>query len=142
MRGTQASDVSGPGAGGGLPGKPHHPQMTQAGPLLAPPSGDCAAAAPPPTEGIVGGIDNAINLVRRVLSDLFRLFSLEARRAGLALAWMVALGAMAAILVVTAWLGLMGALALWAVALGWTWVGAMVAIALANFLIGGDRLPA
>src|SRR4030067_3661799 len=113
MRGTQASDVSGPGAGGRLPVKPHHPQMIQAGSPLASSSGDCAAAAPPPTEGIVGGIDNAINLVRRVLSDLFRLFSLEARRAGLALAWMVALGAMAAILVVTAWLGPLGALAPW-----------------------------
>jgi len=116
--------------------------MIQAGSPLDSSSGDCAAAAPPPTEGIVGGIDNAINLVRRVLSDLFRLFSLEARRAGLALAWMVALGAMAAILVVTAWLGLMGALALWAVALGWTWVGAMVAIALTNFLMAAIAMLA
>src|SRR4030067_588503 len=122
IRRSQSTDVSGPGAGGRLPGKPHHPQMIQAGSLLDSSSGDFAAAAPPPTEGIVGGFDNAINLVRRVLSDLFRLFSLEARRAGLALAWMVALGAMAAILVVTAWLGLLGGVARWGVALGWTWV--------------------
>lgn len=88
----------------------------------------------PPTEGIFGGIVNAFTSLRRVFSDLFRLFSLEVRRAGLTLAWMVALGAIAAMLVVTAWLGLMGALALWAVSQGWTWISAIIAIASANFL--------
>lgn len=101
---------------------------------MDPSSKDYAEATPPPTDGIVGGIANAFNSVRRVFSDLFRLFSLEVRRAGLTLMWMVALGALAAMLVVTAWLGLMGALALWAVSLGWTWISVMVAIALANLV--------
>lgn len=101
---------------------------------MDPSSKDYAEATPPPTDGIVGGIANAFNSVRRVFSDLFRLFSLEVRRAGLTLIWMVALGVLAAMLVVTAWLGLMGALALWAVSLGWTWISVMVAIALANLV--------
>lgn len=97
-------------------------------------SREYAEAAPPATDGIIGGVADAFNSVRRVFSDLFRLFSLEVRRAGLTFVWMVALGAMAAMLIVTAWLGLMGALALWAVSLGWTWAGTMVAIALANLV--------
>lgn len=95
-------------------------------------SRDYTEATPPATEGIFGGIADAINSVRRVLSGVFQLFSLEVRRAGHTLVWMVALGAMAAMLIVTAWLGLMAALALWAFSLGWTWAGAMFAIALAN----------
>lgn len=98
------------------------------------PSRDYAEAASPPTDGILGGIGNAFNSLRRVFADVFRLFSLEIRRAGLTLLWMVVLGALAALLVVTAWLGLMGALALWAVSLGWTWISALVAIALANLV--------
>ena len=97
-------------------------------------SREYAEAAPPATDGIIGGVADAFYSVRRVFSDLFRLFSLEVRRAGLTFVWMVALGAMAAMLIVTAWLGFMGALALWAVSLGWTWVGTMVAIALANLV--------
>lgn len=97
-------------------------------------SREYAEAAPPATDGIIGGVTDAFNSVRRVFSDLFRLFSLEVRCAGLTFVWMVALGAMAAMLIVTAWLGLMGALALWAVSLGWTWAGTMVAIALANLV--------
>ena len=101
---------------------------------------DCTEASPPPTDGIFGGIANAFNSLRRVFSDLFRLFSLEVRRAGLTLMWMVALGAMAAILIVTAWLGLMVALALWAVSLGVTWTSAIVAISLVNLLAAAASL--
>lgn len=95
-------------------------------------SRDYADATPSPTDGILGGIGNAFNSLRRVFADGFRLFSLEVRRAGLTFLWMVVLGALAALLVVTAWLGLMGALALWAVSLGISWISALVAIALAN----------
>ncbi len=89
---------------------------------------------PPPDDGIFGGIANTFNSVRRAGADLFLLFSLEVRRAGLTLTWMVALGALAAMLIITAWLGLMGALALWAVSLGWAWASAIVAIAAANLV--------
>ena len=99
---------------------------------MDPTSTEYAEAIPPPTEGIFGGIASLFNSGRRVVTGVFRLFALEARRAGLTLMWMVALGAMAAMLLVTAWLGLMGAAALWVVSLGLTWSGALVVIALAN----------
>jgi uncharacterized membrane protein YqjE len=98
-------------------------------------SREYAEAAAPATDGIIGGVANAFNSVRRIFSDLFQLFSLEVRRAGLTFVWMVALGAIVAMLIVTAWLGLMGALALWAVSLGLTWTSAMIAIALVNILM-------
>jgi uncharacterized membrane protein YqjE len=101
---------------------------------------DYAETASPPADGIFSGIANAFSLVRRVCSDLLRLFALEVRRAGLTLMWMVALGAIAAMLVVAAWLGLMGVLALWAVSLGATWIGAIVAISLANLLAAATSL--
>jgi len=47
---------------------------------------------------------------------------------------MVACGAVAAILVVTAWLGFMAALALWAVSIGFPWGAAVTVISLANLL--------
>ena len=89
---------------------------------------------PQPADGIIGGIAGAFSSARRVAGDLLRLFSLEVRRAGLTLVWMVALGTMAALLMVTAWLGLMGALALWAVSLGLTWVSALLGLALINLI--------
>lgn len=101
---------------------------------MNPAANDYAEATPPPVDGIFSGIAGALSAVRRVFADLFRLFSLEVRRAGLTLMWMVALGATAALLVVTAWLGFMGAVASWAVSLGATWASAIVAIALANMV--------
>lgn len=99
------------------------------------PSRDHAEATPPPTEEIVGGIANVFRYVNQVFADLFRLFSLEVHRVGLTLMWMVTLGAMAAMLMVTAWLGLMAALLLWAVSLGLTWVSAIVVMALVNLVM-------
>lgn len=96
------------------------------------PSSPDAAVAPPAADGILAGLGNAFNSLRQVFADGFRLFSVEVRRAGLTFLWMAVLGALAALLLVTAWLGLMGALALWAVSLGITWVSALVAVALAN----------
>ncbi len=93
-----------------------------------------AAATPPPIDGIVDGVANAFHSVRQVFADVLRLFSLEVRRAGLMLVWMVALGVLAVVLVFTAWLGLMSALALWAVSLGMTWISAMFVIALVNLV--------
>jgi len=71
---------------------------------------------------------------RRVISDFLELLALETRRAGLTLVWMVACGAVAAILVVTAWLGFMAALAMWVVSLGSSWGAVVTVISLANLL--------
>lgn len=103
-------------------------------------SRDYAEATPPTSEGILGGIANVLASMRRVFSDLFRLFSLEVRRAGLTLMWMAALGAIAAMLLVTAWIGLMSALLLWVVSLGASWTSALVAISLANLFAAATSI--
>jgi H+/Cl- antiporter ClcA len=69
---------------------------------------------------------------RGLLSSILDLFTLEARRAGLTLALMLACGAFAAILVAAAWLGLMAAVVLCAVSLGSSWQAGLAATALAN----------
>jgi len=88
----------------------------------------------PPPHGVLEELSGTFASARRVISDFLELLSLETRRAGLALVGMVACGAVAAILVVTAWLGLMAALALWAVSLGISWVTAVTVISSANLL--------
>jgi hypothetical protein len=87
-----------------------------------------------PPHGVLDELSDTFASARRVISDFLELLSLETRRAGLTLVWMVACGAVAAILAVTAWLGVMAALALWAVSLGISWEIAVAAISLANLL--------
>jgi len=83
---------------------------------------------------VLDEVSDTFASARRVISDFLELLALETRRAGLTLVWMVACGAVAAILAVTAWLGFMAALALWAVSLGFPWGAAVIAISLANLL--------
>ena len=87
--------------------------------------------------GLVEDLSGALAGARGLLSDILDLFTLEARRAGLTLALMVACGALGAILAAAAWLGLMAALALWAVAAGITWQAAVAAVAFANLAVAG-----
>jgi uncharacterized membrane protein YqjE len=87
-------------------------------------------------EGIGEELSGAFAGARGLLSSLLDLFTLEARRAGLTLVLMLACGAIGAILVVAAWLGLMVALTLWAVAHGIGWQAAVAAMALANLAAG------
>jgi hypothetical protein len=65
-----------------------------------------------------------------VVTDRIRLLSLEVRRAGLALAQMVALGLVAGILCATAWIALwVGvAVALIQAGLAWPWICALVVV--------------
>lgn len=85
--------------------------------------------------GVLDEVSDTFASARRVISDFLELLALETRRAGLTLVWMVACGAVAAILVVTAWLGFMAALALWAVSLGFPWGAAVTVISLANLAV-------
>ena len=82
--------------------------------------------------GIADELSGSFASARGLLSSILDLFTLEARRAGLTLALMLACGALAAILVAAAWLGLMAAVVLWAVSLGSSWQAALAATALAN----------
>lgn len=74
--------------------------------------------------------------MRSALSNFLDLLSLEARRAGLALMWMVALGVIAAFCFVAAWLGMTAALAMGAVALGFPPIAAVIVVAAVNLLAG------
>jgi hypothetical protein len=68
--------------------------------------------------GVLGEVSNVLSAARRAVSGYFDLIVLEARRAGLSLVWMIALGFAAAILGVTAWMGLVAMLVLVAMAMG------------------------
>jgi uncharacterized membrane protein YqjE len=91
-----------------------------------------ASETQPKAPGIFGELANTFAAIRRVISDFLELAALEAKRAGLTLMWMVAGGAIAAILAVTAWLSLVGAVAIWAVSSGISWTAVFIAIALVN----------
>jgi uncharacterized membrane protein YqjE len=80
-------------------------------------------------------ISGVLASTRGLVSSLLDLLTLEARRAGLALALMLACGAAGALLVAAAWLGLMAVLALWAVAYGSSWQVALAAVTLANLAL-------
>ena len=83
---------------------------------------------------IFGELANTVGAIRRVISDFLELATLEARRAGITLMWMVACGSIAAILAVTAWLSVVGAVAVWAVSYGISWTVVFIAIALVNLV--------
>lgn len=95
------------------------------------------AEVPPAAKGLLGALTGAFASARQVVGNFFELITLEARRAGLTLMWMIVLGVIAALLLVSAWLGFMAAVALWLVALGMTWAGAIALVALANLLAAG-----
>ncbi len=92
--------------------------------------------------GVLDELSNALTAARAALSNTFELLTLEGRRAGLALMWMVAWGLIAAVLIVAGWLGLMGALALWAVSWGVSLLAAMLVLALINVLAAAILLMA
>jgi len=70
------------------------------------------------------------------VASFFDLLALEAHRAGMALLWIVALGTAAALCAVSAWLGFMAALAIWAVSLGFPLEYAVAVLAMLNLLAG------
>jgi uncharacterized membrane protein YqjE len=88
-------------------------------------------------KGVVEELSGAFASARGLLSSILDLFTLEARRAGLTLVLMLACGAIGATLVVVAWLGLMAALALWAVSLGIRWEVGITSLAVANLAVAG-----
>ena len=90
----------------------------------------------PRAGGVFEEFSNVAASVRRTSSALLDLLTLEARRAGLSLAWMVALGVGAGVLGVTAWLGLVAALVLGLVAVGVSPIVALLLLVVVN-LVGG-----
>jgi hypothetical protein len=89
-----------------------------------------------PPAGVASELSDALASARATVSNFLDLAMLEARRAGLALVWMVTLAFVASICIVAAWVGVMAALALWAISVGIPPIAAMVEVAAINLLVG------
>src|SRR5262245_27663649 len=82
--------------------------------------------------GILAEVSQVVAAARETFSRFLELVVLEAQRAGVALVWMIVGGLVAVVFVAAGWLGLMAALGMWAVSLGFPPIAAVVVIALIN----------
>ncbi len=92
--------------------------------------------APPP--GDAGLLDEAKSLwqdLRGLVHDQLTLAALETKLAGKSLVTMVAAGVMVAVLLVSAWLGLLGAVVLWLISSGVVASLAMLLMVAANLVM-------
>lgn len=99
-------------------------------------TGDPRGATPKPASGVFDELSTLFAFARETLSGFLELVSLETRQAGLGLLWMLVGGLVAAILIVTAWAGLMAALALYIVSLGMPPIAAVIVVAGINLFAG------
>ena len=97
-------------------------------------------AIPPPTAGVFDELSKVFAFARETLSNFLELVALEGRRAGLTLVWMFVVGLVAAIFIVTAWTGLMAAVAMYVVSLGMLPVAAVIVVAAVNLIAGAGML--
>jgi hypothetical protein len=85
--------------------------------------------SPPPSDaGLLEETKSLWHELRGLAHNHFALAALEAKLAGKSLVTMIAAGVVAAVLLVSAWLGLIGAVVLWLIGIG---VAASIAILLA-----------
>ena len=70
--------------------------------------------------------------IRSLVADYAHLAVLDARRATLNLAWLLGTVLVVAVLVVSAWMGLLAALIIWASSAGVSWAVAIAVAALVN----------
>lgn len=98
-----------------------------------------ATSLPPPDSAAPASLFETLRLCWRELRGLARdhalLAVLEVHRAGLALAKILAAGVMISVLVVTAWMGLVSSIVVWAVGSGASWSMALLVAALANIAL-------
>jgi uncharacterized membrane protein YqjE len=102
---------------------------------LEPPQADVGGAAAP------GFVDNAVALwddLKALAHDHLELAALETKRAGESLVMIVVFGIVAAILLVTAWMGLVAALVLWLVTLDLSvWLAVLIGVVVNVAAAGG-----
>lgn len=103
-------------------------------------TGDPRMATQKPPSDVFAELETLFAFARETLSGFLELVSLETRQAGLSLLWMLVGGLIAAIFIVTAWAGLMAALALYIVSLGMFPLSAVVVIAAVNLIAGAGML--
>lgn len=102
--------------------------------------GDRRVATTVPLLGVFDKLSTLLAFARETLSDFLELASLETRRAGLGLVLMIVGGLVATIFIVTAWAGLMGALAMYIISLGMLPIGAVIVVAAVNLIAGAGML--
>lgn len=88
-----------------------------------------------PLRGVLEEASHVLSSVRETVSSFLELVSLEARRAGAALVWMVAGGLVAGVCLIATWLGLMAALAMWVSSLGLSPLLAVLLVTLLNLVL-------
>ena len=98
------------------------------------------AATPPSTVGVFDELSKGLGFARETLANFLELVSLEARHTGLTLVWMMVGGIVAVIFVVTAWTGLMAAIAMYVVSLGLLPIAAVIVVAAINLIAGAAML--
>jgi hypothetical protein len=86
--------------------------MSEAGAMPQAPPTESEATAPEWNQSVAASVDAAWNEFRGLVHDQAHLAALEARQAGRSLVAIVAYGIVVAVLVVSAWLGVVGALVL------------------------------
>jgi hypothetical protein len=106
----------------------------------APPTQDETLAPPDAAQGFVAVAVALWNDLHGAISERARLIALELRLAGLTLARLVVYAVMVAVLVITAWLGLMGAVVVEFVHFGLSWglalaLGVLINLAIAAWLV-------
>jgi hypothetical protein len=98
--------------------------------------GGIGASSVPP-RGVLEEVSHVLTSVRETVSSFLELVSLEARRAGTALVWMVAGGVVAGVCLIATWLGFMAALAMWVTGLGLSPILAVLLVTLLNLALAG-----
>lgn len=120
------------------------PLPAQGGPgspgTAAPRTEDVRAESRAPWTSLFKELSSTLAAARATFSNFLDLIALETRGAGLALMWMIVWGLVAALCIIVAWLGLMTALGLWAVSLGFSPIATVVAIAAVNLVAGAGLI--
>jgi uncharacterized membrane protein YqjE len=94
-------------------------------------------ALPPRQAGLGELLSHLFSEVKHLAADYAELTVLDARRAALKLAWLLGSVLVVAVLVVTAWMGGMAALIVWAFQEGVSWALAIGLTALLNLVAAG-----
>lgn len=102
----------------------------------SPPGDPLATTKPPPSSGVLDELSKLLASARITVTDFLELVTLDARRAALGLVWMISGGLAATIFIVTAWAGVMAALAMYLVLQGMFPLGAVLIVATVNLLAG------
>jgi hypothetical protein len=104
------------------------------GPPIDPAAPDAAAAHAAHETSAFEPFERVVSTLKRMASNYATLAVLDARRAAVQFAWLVAGGIFIAVLIVTAWLAAIVALCVWLFASGLSWPAVLLIAAAANLV--------